>query len=184
MPLCLVALDNDCWNILENGANDGDSGFHFLTLASVDQQGQPQARTLVLRRVDRLTRVLEFHTDMRSAKWQALKINPAVAVLGYSNKIQLRLQGTAELHVAHSPVAAAAWQRLPNRTQKTYAEAAPGSDIDITSANEARAEDNFGVLLITISLLDYCKLARENNQRALLNYCAAGALTSSKWVNP
>ncbi len=37
MPLCLVTLDDDCWNILENGANDGDSGFHFLTLASVDQ---------------------------------------------------------------------------------------------------------------------------------------------------
>ncbi|ORM71261.1 pyridoxamine-phosphate oxidase [Pantoea rwandensis] len=180
----LDEIDSDSWNALENAVKDPESGFHFLTVASVDQHGKPQARTMVLRNVNRKHRTLEIHTDMRSPKWQTLGSNRDVSVLGYSNRTQLRLQGTAELHVAHSEVAANAWQQLSRRTQKTYAGAAPGSDID-TSPNEVgNPENHFGVLLIRISLLDWCRLARENNQRALLQYNVAGTLTSCKWVNP
>lgn len=182
--MSLREIDSDCWQQLETGASDPDSGFHFLTLASVDQQGKPQARTLVLRAVDREKRTLAFHTDMRSLKWQALAVNPDVTVLGYSAKTQLRLQGTVELHAAHSAVAEAAWQRLSCRTQQTYAGAAPGSDIDHQSNDAANAEDNFGVLLIRITQLDWCLLARDNNQRALLNYTADGVLASGKRVHP
>ena len=184
MTLRLDEIDSDCWNALKNAVQDPESGFHFLTVASVDQQGKPQARTMVLRDVDRMHRTLEIHTDMRSPKWQALGSNQDVTVLGYSNKTQLRLQGTAELHVAHSVVAANAWQRLSCRTQKTYAGAAPGRDIDDSPNEVGNPENNFGVLLIRISLLDWCRLARENNQRALLHYNVAGTLTSCKWVNP
>lgn len=182
--MSLHEIDTACWQQLETGAREPDSGFHFLTLASVDLQGKPQARTLVLRAVDRVQRTLEFHTDMRSAKWQALAVNPEVSVLGYSAKTQLRLHGTVERHAAHSAVAAAARQRLSLRTQQTYAGAAPGSDIGSPSSNIDNAEDNFGVLIIQITQLDWCLLARENNQRALLNYRSDGTLTNSKWVNP
>lgn len=182
--MLLREIDTACWQQLETGAREPDAGFHFLTLASVDQQGKPQARTLVLRAVDRVLRTLEFHTDMRSPKWQALAVNPDVTVLGYSAKTQLRLQGTVERHAAHSAVAEAAWQRLSHRTQQTYAGAAPGSDIHNQSNDVSNAEDNFGVLIIQINQLDWCLLARENNQRALLNYRSDGTLTSSKWVNP
>ncbi|MEA5100963.1 pyridoxamine 5'-phosphate oxidase family protein [Pantoea sp. S18] len=182
MSLC--EIDTACWKELETGAREPDSGFHFLTLASVDLQGKPQARTLVLRAVDREKRTLEFHTDMRSPKWQALAVNPEVTVLGYCVKTQLRLQGTVERHAAHSAIAEAAWQRLSRRTQQTYAGAAPGSDIDNQSNDVSNAGDNFGVLIIQITQLDWCLLARENNQRALLSYRSDGALTNSKWVNP
>lgn len=184
MPLRLNMIDTDCWNALESGANDPDSGFHCLTIASVDQLGKPQARTVVLRGVDRVTRTLEFHTDMRSPKWPALKINPDVTVLGYSDKTQLRLQGAVELHGAHSAVAEAAWQKLSQRTQQTYAGAAPGSNTYNHPNNGGNAEDNFGVMLIQISQLDWCHLAREHNQRALLDYNSAGELGGCKWVNP
>ncbi len=184
MPLRLDMIDTDCWNTLESGANDPDSGFHYLTIASVDQQGKPQARTMVLRRVDRVNRTLEFHTDMRSPKWLALKINPDVTILGYSDKTQLRLQGTSELHSAHSAVAEAAWQNLSQHTKQTYAGAAPGSDMRHHPNSGVNAEDNFGVVLVQISQLDWCHLARENNQRALLNYTPGGDLFSSKFVHP
>ncbi|RPE01354.1 pyridoxamine-phosphate oxidase [Candidatus Pantoea deserta] len=180
----LDEIDNDCWTALENGAKEPECGFHFLTVASVDQQGKPQARTMVLRDVDRVNRTLEIHTDMRSPKWRALGVNQDVTVLGYCNKIQLRLQGTAELHAAHSEVAANAWQRLSPRTQQTYAGGAPGSDTAISSGDKGDPENNFGVMLIRISLLDWCQLARENNQRALLHYRADGAFIGGKEVNP
>ncbi|XXN66075.1 pyridoxamine 5'-phosphate oxidase family protein (plasmid) [Enterobacter ludwigii] len=182
--MSLREIDNACWQQLETSAREPDAGFHFLTLASVDLQGKPQARTLVLRAVDHIHRTLEFHTDMRSPKWQALAVNPDVTVLGYCTKTQLRLQGTVKLHAAHSAVAKAAWQRLTPRTQQTYAGAAPGSDLDSPANDAGNAEDNFGVLQIRITQLDWCLLARENNQRALLNYSSDGALTNSKWVHP
>jgi hypothetical protein len=182
--MLLREIDTACWKELETGVSEPDSGFHLLTLASVDLQGKPQARTLVLRAVDREKRTLEFHTDMRSPKWQALAINPEVTVLGYSAKTQLRLQGTVERHAAHSAIAEAAWRRLSHRTQQTYAGAAPGSDLGSPSSNMVNAEDHFGVLIIQITQLDWCLLARENNQRALLSYRSDGALTNSKWVNP
>ncbi|WP_336777659.1 pyridoxamine 5'-phosphate oxidase family protein [Pantoea sp. USHLN256] len=184
MSLLPEELDRDCWNKLASGAHAADAGFHFLTLASVDALGQPQARTLVLRRVDCLTRTLEFHTDMRSPKWQALALNPQVTVLGYCNKTQLRLQGTITLHGAESERAEAVWQRLSPWTQQTYAGPTPGSDVDNERNAAGGGKGNFGVLLFQASLLDWCRLARENNQRALLRYSASGSLASAQWINP
>jgi hypothetical protein len=184
MPRHLEEIDTDCWNKLETGAKQADAGFHFLTLGSVDEQGKPQMRTLVLRRVDRAKRMLEFHTDMRSPKWQALAANPHVTVLGYCNKTQLRLHATIALHAADSPLAEAAWNRLSRRTQQTYAGPAPGSDMESESSDIGIGKDNFGVLLLQVNVLDWCLLARENNQRAVLSYSSDGTIASSKWVNP
>ena len=190
MPLYLEDIDNDAWNKLEAGAAAADSGFHFITLGSIDEQGHPQARTLVLRRVDRMKCVLEFHTDVRSPKWLALSAHPKVTALGYCNetRIQLRLCGTVELHAQGSECAELAWEQLSDNTRKTYAGPAPGSDVVINNYHGCNTDGsgkvNFGVIVLHINLLDWSLLARDNNQRALLHYSAAGKLKNCKWVNP
>lgn len=181
MALRLEDIDKDCWQQLAIGAGKPDADFHFLTLSSVDLQSKPQARTVVLRGVDPVSRVLEFHTDIRSAKWRELANNPHVTVLGYENKTQLRMQGTVELHAGNSERADAAWNQLSARTQKTYAGPAPGTDLSAETYPSGKV--NFGVVLCRVNLLDWCLLARECNQRALINYSATGNLVSGKWVN-
>jgi hypothetical protein len=181
MPLRLEDIDKDCWQKLAIGAGKPDADFHFLTLASVDLQSKPQARTVVLRGVDPVNRVLEFHTDIRSTKWRELANNPHVTVLGYENKTQLRMQGTVELHAGNSERAEAAWNLLSARTQKTYAGPAPGTDLSAETYPSGKV--NFGVVLCRVNLLDWCLLARDSNQRALISYSAGGILASTKWVN-
>ncbi|WP_343550580.1 pyridoxamine 5'-phosphate oxidase family protein [Pantoea sp.] len=185
MRVNLNDIERDCWQELQNAAHHADAGFHFLTLGSVDERGLPQIRTVVLRGVDPLERVLEFHTDIRSPKWRELSNNPHATVLGYcpQTRLQLRLQGSIALYHASSETAQTAWDKLSSRTQQTYAVAAPGSDVinDVKATNDGQA--NFGVLLFKAHLLDWCQLAREGNQRAMLRYRTDGKLASAKWVN-
>lgn len=185
MEKLLEDIDINAWTKLKNAVLTTDSGFHFLTLGSVDEQGLLQIRIVVLRGVDLLERVLEFHTDIRSPKWREFGNNPHATVLGYcpQTRLQLRLQGSIVMYDASSEIAEHAWDKLSSRTQQTYAVAAPGSDV----VNEAKATNNgkasFGVLLFKADSLDWCQLAREGNQRAMLRYRPEGKLASAKWVN-
>lgn len=185
MRVNLNDVDSDAWAALENAILATDSGFHFLTLGSVDEQGLPQIRTLVLRGVDPLERVLEFHTDIRSPKWREFGNNPRATVLGYcpQTRLQLRFNGTIALHHPGSEIAEQAWDKLSSHTQQTYAVAAPGSDVVNDEKATNNGKENFGVLLFKADSLDWCQLAREGNQRAILCYRAEGNLACAKWVN-
>ncbi len=86
---------------------------------------------VVLRRADAARRILEIHTDVRSPKWQEISANPLVTILGYGPqpKVQLRLQGSAELHGPASESATEAWSLLPRSTRSTYMGGPPGDEI-------------------------------------------------------
>ncbi|MGO7594297.1 pyridoxamine 5'-phosphate oxidase family protein, partial [Rhizobium leguminosarum] len=79
----------------------------------------PQHDHAGLRRVDVARRVLEIHTDVRSPKWKEISANPLVTILGYGpqQKVQLRLQGSAELNGTASECATEAWSLLPRSTR-------------------------------------------------------------------
>lgn len=193
MTISLDGVDISAWRALENAAIDSDSAFRFLNFCSVDTEGRPQARMVVLRHADRSTRLLEFHTDVRSQKWREIAANPQVTVLGYCNqtRLQLRLQGTAEQYASQSELATAAWSKLPARTQRTYTGGPPGDKqiFDIADEHaksepdtETEGKRHFGVLLVRVTQLDWYQLQKENNQRALISY--ADGLTSRHWITP
>ena len=68
-----------------------------MTLATVDENGWPQARTLLLKGVDR--RGFVFFTNLRSAKGRALEHEPRVALCFYWPDLdkQVRVCGRAQL---------------------------------------------------------------------------------------
>ena len=70
---------------------------------------------MVLRQCVDDRRMLTFHTDVRSPKWQEMAANPQVTVLGYCHqrRLQLRLAGRVACYAAGSDVARAAWRVLP-----------------------------------------------------------------------
>lgn len=185
-------IDLSAWQTLAEAVSQPDNPFRYLSLSSVDAEGQAQARTLVLRRATQATRELEFHTDIRSAKWQELALNPRVTVLGYchQSRLQLRLQGSAQRYDGDSELAGRIWRSLPAHTQSTYTGGPPGDMCDISADQPAESADNsagkarFGVIIVQVNLLDWYQLQRGNNQRALLPYTDAGALDAARWVNP
>ncbi len=186
----LEEVDASAWASLEVATNDPQSGFRFINLCSVDAAGRPQARMVVLRRVDAAARLLEVHTDTRSPKWIELSRNPTVTVLGFSasTRVQLRLVGSVRLHSPGSDLAETAWNELSAWTRSTYAGGPPGDDLGndepVSAGGEADGKAYFGVVSFRAESLDWFELRRANNRRAVFEYSDFGALMASRWVNP
>ncbi len=179
------------WAELEAAASSPESGFRYVNLCSVDADNTPQARMVVLRRTDVAKRVLEFHTDTRSAKWREFGAHPYATVLGYCS--QTRLQGTVELHAPGSAVAETAWDVLPARTRGTYTGGPPGDERAFVTnekpsvskpVNDTDGKLHFGALAFRVDTLDWFQLRREGNRRARFSYDAAGVVMASEWINP
>ena len=134
LPRFYDSLDdslNEAWQLLGRGTADRRSAFHAPVVASVDSQGHPSARTMILRSADRATRTLGFHTDIRSIKIAHWRARPEVCIIAYDGvkKIQLRLNGEARLH-ANDERATTAWQNSRAMSRLTYCvDDAPGSVI-------------------------------------------------------
>ena len=183
------------WGELEAAAASPDSGVRYVNLCSVDAENLPQARMVVLRRTDVTKRMLELHTDTRSAKWREFGAHPYATLLGYCSqtRLQLRLQGTVELHAPGSSVAETAWEMLPARTRATYAGGPPGDELALATnekpsaskpVNDADGKLHFGVLAFRAGILDWFQLRREGNRRARFTYDPAGVVMASEWINP
>lgn len=187
----LKTFEATAWAELVAGAADPQSGFRYLTLCTVDSAQQPQARIVVLRQCDDSHRMLTFHTDVRSPKWQEMAANPAVTVLGYclQRRLQLRLAGRVSCYAAGSDIARQAWQALPQHTRQTYQGGPPGETP--TPANKLPAvtaaesgEPHFGVVILQVTTLEGYRLQRNDNQRALFRYSPDGELKACQWLNP
>ena len=115
----LQACFGFAWKKLEAAPKRRTEPFRTPTLATVDANGQPQQRVMVLRDVDRganrLPR-LRFHSDVRAPKCAQLSTRPACSVLFYDKveKVQVRANGLSEVCIladgAGSASALHAWR--------------------------------------------------------------------------
>lgn len=94
----LTELDEAAWIDLELAGTDPNSGLRHVNLCTVNSDGRPQARLVVLRSANGQKRTIEIHTDTRSDKWRKIGANPSVTLLAFdpARGQQLRLRGTAE----------------------------------------------------------------------------------------
>jgi pyridoxamine 5'-phosphate oxidase len=178
-----AALAADAWTLLVRGAGDRKSPMHTPVVASVDGDGLPQARVMVLRRADTAAGTLRFHTDSRSPKVAELD-GRAVSVLAYhpGQAVQLRLAGTAAV-LTDDPLAEAAWSASTPFARRCYlTEAAPGTPSPLpTSGLPAAIEGqqpslddlvparpNFAIVQIAVTAIDWLHLANSGHRRALL----------------
>lgn len=187
----LHEVDAAAWADLELAGKDPNSGLRYVNLCSVDPNGHPQARLVVLRSADAKTRTIEIHTDTRSQKWREVGANPSVAVLAFdpARGQQLRLRGTAERHDPGSPLATDAWDRLSPWTRATYAGGPPGEPPTderhvATEHGDAIGKVNFGVIFFRASELDWFQLQRGANRRLMFSYGSGGKLVDIRELNP
>ena len=138
-------------------------------LATLDTQGLPTLRTVVLRGYRE--RSLEFHTDTRSAKWDELsKVHQSAwCFWDPETKEQLRIQGECTLH--HRDAASqVAWKRLPAHTQASYGvDSAPKTSIQDADSFDFIGDlqdTHFGVIRSTAFSMDWLKLGRPKHKRA------------------
>jgi len=120
------------WDLLEVGVVNRHHGFHTPTLATIDSDGAPDARKIVLRQAGRADRMLRFHSDARSEKAKQLIAEPRIALTFYdpAEQTQLRIGARARLH-RRGGFADAAWAAISPMSRRCYlAEQASGQAVD------------------------------------------------------
>lgn len=200
-PPGLEGLEAEIWDLLGRGYTDRHSPFRLPVVATVDAEGLPSARTVVLRHVDRAQRLIGFHTDMRSPKVEQLRQSAAVAWVFYDprRKIQVRAQTVASLHV-QDHTALGAWRNTPDHSRACYLAPRPPSTRLATGADPSSAVvngtpdhdhselgwPNFAVVRCRVTSYDWLWLAAFGHRRAEIAYDPRRFDTSPKvrWLVP
>lgn len=186
-----------CWDELTAGCSSAKHGFHQPIISTVDSQGFPHARMVVLRGVSRDDRTIWCHTDARAPKVAEIKAQPATAWTFYdrSRKLQTRLLAQAEI-LTTGPVWEQAWQRSRLSSRRCYmAPLAPGTqtaapdpnlpesvrDRVPTEEETTPGKTNFAVLKGRVSAIDCLHLAHNGHIRAQFTWDSSGSLKSN-WV--
>jgi pyridoxamine 5'-phosphate oxidase len=168
--------------LLKDGAINRRARAHTPVVATIDANGCPSQRTLILRQMDIENRRLRFHTDTRSAKVAPLIGSSAASVLVYDPeaKIQLRLRGMARIQ-RDGAAADDAWEQSTLFARRCYmAEVPPGQVSPIPtsglpteiegkqppSEEVALARPNFALLLFEFDHLEWLYLASQGHRRA------------------
>lgn len=193
----LDACLTDCRDRLIRAPRDRKSPLHTPVIVTSDVD----ARVMVLRAFDASAWTLRLHTDARAPKAAAVAADPRIAVLFYDKgaKIQIRARGAGEILRAGAEVDAA-WNASTNFARRCYLGEGPGAGSDGPTSglppefegvepDEAQlvpARENFALLKITLTALDWLYLAHTGHVRAQFSRAQPGgtALWEGRWVSP
>ncbi|MBC8143526.1 MAG: pyridoxamine 5'-phosphate oxidase family protein [Armatimonadetes bacterium] len=171
------------WRELAEGVVNRKHGFHTFTLATVGADGFPTARTVVLREADAATRILRFHGDARSPKFDELRGRPQVCALFYgeTERFQVRVSGTATVHHGDD-LCRTIWDAMQPISRETYrtpfAPTSPREESDSDAALLALPDafQHFAVCRIAVTTLEWLALSRGINPRARHDFDTDGAM--------
>lgn len=180
VPLAQADLQRHIWMQLQRAAFDKFHEWHTSVLATVDTQGAPQARTLVLRQVDLMAQQLVFFTDKRSAKLTQVQAQPLACLLFWSTRLkwQLRMQVKVSALTSGARVDAA-WADLAQSPAAAdyLSTTAPGSPLRSTDAPVVAAPQ-LAVLVAEVLEMDWLELAKTGHRRARITH------QSFDWLAP
>lgn len=172
--------------MLHQGVATNRHAYHLMTVATLNAEGWPDARVVVLRGWDAAARTLRFHTDLRSPKVQALEAQPRVTLLLYDpvSRVQLRIPALAEVRKGDAWVRSL-WERSRPDSRACYAaDEAPGEvlateeplrDLPLTlDTDNELAFQRFGVVVCTFTRMDVLHLHAGRHRRGRLDWSTSG----------
>ena len=158
------------WEALERACRIRESPWRTPILSTVSPEGGAQARMLVMRAADSATRLLEFHSDSRSAKLKAITLEPRVELCFWDSaaQLQLRASGVATIS-ADSARRESAWARVPFDSRKNYSgESRPGPircDPNPEAVHEEDGFANYAILDVELCRLEWLWLGATPHSR-------------------
>ena len=172
---------------LSRAAQDSRHALRTPTVTSVDEAGRPQARVMILRGFDASQMVLRFFTDARSPKVASWKHSPFVQLLFYDAgaRVQMRASGRVRLH-HRDQLTEKLWSTLPEFGHGDYlSRQPPGSDISDPGdswQDDDFGSDNFMVVEIEITEIDWLRLSQAGHKRARLIW--RDGKCEGRWIAP
>lgn len=193
----LEFIERECWALLQEGASRGKSAFHTFVLGTRNS-GSIELRTLVLRKMEKSSRSLFTHTDLRSPKADQLRNSVNCSLLFYDpvRRIQLRLEAEPILH-EENEISDLIWSRTNMSARKSYLSTRPpGTPLSQPEDGlpkhlngcDPRPEEsevgrkNFLVIEFRVKSMDWLFLNAQGHRRAKFEYCEEGL--EACWINP
>jgi len=161
----------------EAEATESQHEWRVAVLATVDD-GQADARSLVLREVDAAERRLIFYTDARSPKVRQIAQSPQGTLIFYSRKLGQQLRMQVRLNVETDGLAVSSrWARLQTTAgaRDYLSAAAPGRPLDAPLA-DLGMRGHFAMIEAMAETVDWLELHPQGHRRALLD------ATGARWV--
>ena len=155
------------WNYFQNIASDPRHPARILTLANIDLQGQPQARSVILREADPW--LLSIYTDSRSPKVSQLANDPNAQLLFWDQqkRWQLRCSASAQL-VTDESTLAELWRKIgSSASAQDYLGAQPPGEL-LQSGLDSRTEPALAILRFHVTEIDWLALDRAGHKRQRL----------------
>lgn len=164
----LDGLHARVWETLATGVSDAGHPARRPTLASVSPTGWPEARTVVLRSVDRDAGNLTVHTDLHSDKIASLRATPRAALHVWDAEQALQIRAQAEVTIQSGPDVLDLWQRIPDHAQQSYGVTPPPGRPIETALDYVKEPDpaTFAVLLCQITHIDAVHLGADHRRAA------------------
>lgn len=178
-------LPGRIWQELQRATVDRHHEWRTPVLASVDADGLPQARTVVLRRADAEARALTCFTDARSPKCADLQARPRAALVFWSQRLGWQLRITADARVAtDGPAVQAAWERVrPSAAATDYLmPRAPGAPLDDTTTGPAGERHHLAIVQLEVRAIDWLELHRDGHRRGRWDGGPAQGGEPAGWV--
>jgi general stress protein 26 len=183
-------LAEEAWTRLRDAGDERNHPMRLVVLATVDGDGTPDARTMVLRGADRRSGRIWLYTDRRSEKVDQIAGCRWACVVAWDRTagIQLRLRGAAEVHES-GPVADRHWRQASLSLQALFASPdAPGRPLrqpDPRLVGMKRALDegclgdarsNFAVIEVTLRAIEWHQVVEGDQRRAVMHSATGWAV--------
>ena len=161
------------WKELGRASVDRHHAWRTPVLATVGCDGSPNARTVVLRKVDANQQKLCVYTDARSEKVIELAKEPKAVFAFWSARLNWQLRVKVAISVAtEGPELQALWQRVQQSASAGdyMATEAPGTErpAGFSVAQNLSGEHHFALLSAQVLQMDWLELGHGAHRRARL----------------
>lgn len=177
------SIPEEAWSRLREAADSPAHPMRLMVLATVDREGSPVARLMVLRGASRKLARIWFYTDRRSEKVDHLALHPVINAVAWDARdgVQLRVGGSARVHVSDA-LTEKHWSQGEARLRGLYASPdAPGVPLRqldphlmstkraMDSGTEEIARGNFAVIEIRVRTIEWLQLCGDDRRRAVMH---------------
>jgi pyridoxamine 5'-phosphate oxidase len=183
--------------ILDEGVINRRAAAHHPVVATIDANGCPSQRVMILRKSHWAQSSLRFHTDLRSEKIREIAGQPIASVLIYDEaaKLQIRLSGALSFGTTKT-----AWMASTEFARRCYmTQSAPGSSVNEPMSGlpewiEGKqptlemlqdAGENFVLLQFVFNRIDWLYLSNYGHRRAKFTRdLEGGTAWACQWLIP